>query len=312
MPKHLLSIQGLNKSELFKILDSAENFLSVSEQEVKKVPILHGKTVVNLFLEPSTRTRTSFEIAAKRLSADTINFNVNSSSLVKGESLLDTGRTIAAMAPDILIVRNSASGTAKFFAENLHNVSVVNAGDGMHAHPTQALLDLLTLKQHFGTIENLKIAIVGDIRHSRVARSNVVAHTLLNNEVRLVGPKTLVPEEFIKNGCYNTSNVKVYHDLEKGIAGAQVVMCLRMQLERMKEKFVPSLSEYSYGYRVSEEILSRCAPSAVILHPGPTNRGVEVDSNLIDSKRSLVTNQVTNGVAVRMAVLNYVTNSEEK
>lgn len=312
MPKHLLSIKGLNKLELFKILQSAQDFVSVSEREIKKLPILHGKTVVNLFLEPSTRTRTSFEIAAKRLSADTINFNVSSSSLVKGESLLDTGRTIAAMAPDILVVRNSASGTANFFAENLHNVSVVNAGDGMHAHPTQALLDLLTLKQHFGTIENLKIAIVGDIRHSRVARSNIVAHTLLNNEVRLIGPKTLVPNELTQNGCYNTPNVKVYHDLEKGLEGVHVVMCLRMQLERMKEKFVPSLSEYSYGYRVSEEILSRCAPSAVILHPGPTNRGVEVESNLIDSKHSLVTNQVSNGVAVRMAVLSYVTNSEEK
>ena len=308
MPNHLLKIEGLSKDELYEILNNAASLAEVSERDIKKVPALRGKTVVNLFLEPSTRTRTSFEIAAKRLSADVVNINVAASSLVKGESLLDTGRTLEAMAMDILVVRNSASGTAEFFAKHLKNVAVINAGDGMHAHPTQALLDLLTLKQHFGKLEGLKLAIVGDNLHSRVVRSNIVAHNLLGNEVHLVGPTTLLPDEFV--GSY--PNIKIYHDLKEGIAGCDAVMCLRMQLERMKDHFVPTLGDYSAHYRVSEELIKQYAPHAVILHPGPSNRGVEATGELLDSERSLVTRQVTNGVAVRMAVLLRAVLDEEE
>ncbi|MGI6524079.1 MAG: aspartate carbamoyltransferase catalytic subunit [Bdellovibrionota bacterium] len=307
MPKHLLGIQHLSLEELYVFLNNAQNFVEVSERDIKKVPTLRGKTIVNMFLEPSTRTRTSFEIAGKRLSGDVVNVSASGSSLTKGESLLDMGRAIQAMSPDILVVRHKATGAPHFFAHYLKSVSVVNAGDGMNEHPTQALLDLLSLRQRFQGrkhgIEKLRIAIVGDVRHSRVARSNVWAHKLLGNEVNLVGPNTLVPRELGEPSCFGEGTVKLYSNLVEGIEGADVVMCLRMQLERMQNNFVPTLEEYSNEFFITEKLLSKYAPTAVVMHPGPINRGVEVETDLIDGERSLVEQQVRNGVAVRMAVL---------
>ena len=306
MPRHLLGIEELSKEELLGFLANAAKFIEVSERDIKKVPALRGKTVINLFLEPSTRTRTSFEIAGKRLSGDVINISGSTSSTVKGETLLDTARTLEAMSPDILVIRHKESGAAHFLAKRLAETSVVNAGDGMHEHPTQALLDCLSLMQRFGDrkggIEGLKIAIIGDVRHSRVARSNIWAHKLLGNRINLVGPATLVPREFGETE-FGGAAVGIYHDLAEGIAGADVVMCLRMQLERQDQNFVPSLQEYTNEYIVTEELLGRYAPNAVVMHPGPVNRGTEVQSLLIDGPRSLLNRQVTNGVAVRMAVL---------
>ena len=306
MPRHLLGIEGLTLGEFEHLLKNSEGFLEISERPIKKVPSLRGKTIINLFLEPSTRTRTSFEIAGKRLSADTINISPSLSSVVKGETLLDTARNLQAMAPDILVIRDKHSGAPDFLAQRLTGTSVVNAGDGMHEHPTQALLDCLSLRQHFKQrpqgIKKLRIAIVGDVRHSRVVRSNLWAHRLLENEVNLIGPPTLVPSEFVDPRAFG-GKVRVFHSLTAGIDGADVVMCLRMQLERQEGNFVPSLEEYSHEFMVSEELLERYAPRAVVLHPGPINRGIEVQSKLVDSKRSLVTDQVKNGVAVRMAVL---------
>ena len=302
MKRHLLDIESLTLSELEKYLISAQQFVEVSERDIKKVPALRGKTIINLFLEPSTRTRTSFEIAAKRLSADAINISAQGSSVSKGETLLDTARTLEAMNPNAIVIRHRESGAAAMLAQHGLNASIINAGDGQHEHPTQALLDLLTLKQHFKErgISGLRVAIVGDVRHSRVARSHIWAHRLLGNEVRLVGPETLVPLD-LKRAFKGST--ETYTSLQEGIANADVVMCLRLQLERQAGNFVPSLEEYSREYGVSEALLARCAPLAVVLHPGPANRGVEISSDLIDGPRSLVARQVTNGVAVRMAVL---------
>lgn len=306
MRKHLLGISGLESEAFADLLENAHNFADISEREVKKVPALRGKTIVNLFLEPSTRTRTSFEIAGKRLSADTINISGSSSSVVKGETLLDTGRTIQAMAPDAIVIRHSAAGAPHFLARMIPGAAVVNAGDGMHEHPTQALLDCLTLMQHYGQgysgLKGRTIAIVGDVVHSRVARSNILAHKLLGNAVRLVGPRTLVPNELAAVQEYG-DHVEVFHNLREGLEGADIVMCLRMQLERMKGLFVPSLDEYSRHYCVSERILSEVAPQAVVLHPGPANRGIEIAHDVLEGQRALVSHQVRNGVAVRMAVL---------
>lgn len=302
MPKHLLGIEGLSKEEILTYIQNAQSFVEVSERELKKVPPLRGKTVINLFLEPSTRTRSSFEIAAKRLSADLLNIGGTESSIVKGESLLDTARTLQAMAPHIIIMRHRESGAAHFLAQHLSSVSVVNAGDGMHEHPTQALLDCLTLQRHFGRLEGLKIAIVGDVRHSRVVRSNVWAHIALGNRVNLVGPPTLVPREF-QGAKFFGKGVQIFHDLRQGIEGADVVMCLRMQLERQKDAYVPSLEEYCRNYCINESLLGELAPNCVVLHPGPANRGLEVSSEVLDGPRSLVAQQVAHGVAVRMAVL---------
>lgn len=304
--RHLLGIENLTKQQLYWFLRNAESFLEVSDRSIKKVPALRGKTIINLFLEPSTRTRTSFEIAGKRLSADTINISGSSSSVVKGESLLDTAHNLEAMAPDVLVIRHKESGSPAFLAANLSKTAVVNAGDGMHEHPTQALLDCLTLKQHFANradgIEGLKIAIVGDIRHSRVARSNIWAHKLLGSEIRLVGPATLVPPQMAAVQAFD-AGIKIYHELEEGLAGVDVVLVLRMQLERQEQQFVPSIDQYSKEYCVSERTLARVAPKCVVLHPGPANRGTEISSEVADGPRSLVLRQVTNGVAVRMAVL---------
>lgn len=302
MPKHLLGIEGLSKEEILTHVHNAQSFVEVSERDLKKVPPLRGKTVINLFLEPSTRTRSSFEIAAKRLSADLLNIGGSESSLVKGESLLDTAKTLQAMAPHIIIMRHKESGAAHFLARHLDSVSVVNAGDGMHEHPTQALLDCLTMLQHFGRLDGLKIAIVGDVRHSRVARSNIWAHLALGNKINLVGPPTLIPREFQGQKFFG-KGVSIHHDLRSGIEGADVVMCLRMQLERQKDAYVPSLEEYCRNYCVSEKVLADMAPNCVVLHPGPANRGLEISSDVLDGKRSLVSKQVSHGVAVRMAVL---------
>jgi aspartate carbamoyltransferase catalytic subunit len=309
--KHLLGIEHLSRSELDAILKNAEEFVEVSGRDIKKVPSLRGKTVINLFLESSTRTRSSFEIAAKRLSADTINIGANDSSVTKGETLLDTARTLEAMRPDILIVRHKASGAADFLAKHLQHSAIVNAGDGTHEHPTQALLDLLSLKQRFKDrsrgLEGLTVAIVGDVLHSRVARSNIWAHRLLGNKVRLVGPRSLLPTLFSDTQAFpaldNGFELSIHHDLHTGLQGADVVLCLRMQLEREAGNFVPSLQEYSREFCVSERVLAKVAPHAVVMHPGPMNRGTEISGELADGARSLIINQVANGVAVRMAVL---------
>ena len=313
MVDHLLGIEGLSKTEIHRYLDTAHSFVEVSERDIKKVPTLRGKTIVNIFFEPSTRTLASFDIAGKRLSADTINVSAGSSSVKKGETLLDTVRTLESMNPDILVMRHSESGAPHFAAQHLSRASVVNAGDGAHEHPTQALLDLLTLRQHFGAhsrgIEGLKIGFVGDVRHSRVARSNIWAHVALGNEVRLIGPSTLVPNEFAS--VFRSDRVSVVHDLSTGLEGLDVVVCLRMQLERQDEHFIPNLDEYSKEYCVSERILARCCPKSVVLHPGPMNRGTEISGDVADGPRSLIRRQVNNGVAVRMAVLYLLARTAE-
>ena len=314
--KHLLGIRDLSLEEFNLLLNNADQFIEISTRDLKKVPALRGKTVINFFLEPSTRTRTSFEIAGKRLSADTINVSGSTSSIVKGETLLDTVETLESMAPDVLVIRHKKSGAARFVASCLSNTAVVNAGDGMNEHPTQALLDFLTLKKHYSTtdrdIQGLTVAIVGDIRHSRVARSAIWGHMLLGNKVRLVGPPTLVQPEFCGEKCFG-SNVEIVHSLHEGLEGVDVVMCLRMQLERQSNHFVPSLEEYSRQYCVSEQILSRFAPESVVLHPGPANRGIEISSDVLDGPRSLTRAQVTYGVAVRMSVLfTLIVGSEEE
>ncbi|MCO6429548.1 MAG: aspartate carbamoyltransferase catalytic subunit [Deltaproteobacteria bacterium] len=306
MRQHLLGIEYLKKSELENYLSNAEAFVEVSQRELKKVPALRGKTVINLFLEPSTRTRASFEIAAKRLSADTVNMTGSESSVTKGETLIDTARTLQAMAPDVIVVRHKESGVPNLLVNHISRASIINAGDGLHEHPTQALLDCLTLKQHFAAqdrpLEGLKVAIVGDIRHSRVARSNIWAHKLLGNEVRLIAPPTLMPPYAGGAGAFE-GGVQIFHSLAEGLEGADVVMVLRMQLERQSEHFVPTIEEYIAEYGINEHILRRYAPGAVVLHPGPINRGVELSSEVADGPRALIGNQVTNGVAVRMAVL---------
>lgn len=309
MTEHLLGIRTLTKERLLELLHNGEQFVEINEREIKKVPSLRGRSIINLFLEPSTRTRVSFELAGKRLSADTINISSSESSTKKGETLLDTVRTIEAMSPDAVVIRSSASGASDFLAQKTENISIINAGDGLHEHPTQALLDCLTIKQHFnGQTSGLTVAIVGDVYHSRVARSNILANLLLGNEVRLVGPRTLVPQKLIDKNLLSpvhgsTGKLKVCDSIEEGISGANVVMVLRMQLERQNNFFVPSLEEYSREFGITEKRLSKLAPDAVVLHPGPINRGIEISSEVAYGPRSLIPRQVKLGVAVRMAVL---------
>lgn len=302
--KHLLGIRYISRSEFLELLDSARSFIEVSERDIKKVPALRGKTIINLFLENSTRTRVSFEIAAKRLSADAVNVSASGSSVAKGETVLDTVWNIKAMNPDILVIRHKESGTPEFLSRHLEGVSIVNAGDGTHEHPTQALLDCLTLDQHFAKqgrgLTGLKIAIVGDVFHSRVARSNLWAHKYLGNKVTVVAPPPLVPTGIEK--VFGDS-IQVTSSLREGIEGADVVMCLRMQLERQGNFFVPTLEDYTRAFCVSERVLSDVAPNCVVLHPGPMNRGIEISTEVADGPRSLIGNQVNMGVAVRMAVL---------
>ncbi len=296
---HLLSIEGLPQAVLTHILDTAGTFLSVNERDVKKVPLLRGKSVFNLFFENSTRTRTTFEIAAKRLSADVINLSVSTSSVSKGETLLDTARNLEAMAPDCIVIRHSSAGAPAHLAQ-VCNAAIVNAGDGAHEHPTQALLDALTIREHKGHLDGLRVAIIGDILHSRVARSNVYLLSKLGAAISVAGPGTLVPPEFaglIEQG------VRVERKIEDVIVDADVVMILRVQRERQTEAFFPSMREYAVHYGLHLRHLSLAAPDAIVMHPGPMNRGIEISSEIADGGRSLILDQVTNGVAVRMAVL---------
>jgi len=298
--KHFLTIDGLERELLVKILDTAESFAGVGERAVKKVPLLRGKTIVNLFFEPSTRTRTTFELAAKRLSADVLNINASTSSTTKGESLLDTLRTLEAMHCDMFVVRHAQSGAAHFIARHAApHISVINGGDGRHAHPTQAMLDMFTIRRHKGDFASLKVAIVGDVAHSRVARSQIHALTILGAaEVRIVAPRTLVPPGVESLG------VTVHHHLREGLAGADVVILLRLQNERMQGALLPSSHEYFQYYGVTEEKLAVADPDAIVMHPGPLNRGVEIDSDVADGSRSVILRQVSYGIAIRMAVMS--------
>ncbi|MCH7566979.1 MAG: aspartate carbamoyltransferase catalytic subunit [Nitrospirae bacterium] len=294
--KDLVSIESLSADEIRLILETADSFKEVSGREIKKVPALRGKTVVNLFLEPSTRTRTSFELAAKRLSADVITFSPSSSSIVKGETLLDTARNIEAMQADIIVLRHPAAGAAETLARGLKS-SVVNAGDGWHEHPTQALVDLFTLREKQLDFPGLRVAIVGDIAHSRVARSNIYALTKLGAEVRAVGPPTMIPSALDRLG------VRVYHKLDEGLRGANVIMMLRLQLERQGKALFPTIREYSQFYGLTSERLKLAEPGVWVMHPGPINRGVEIAPEVADSFSSVILDQAANGIAVRMGIL---------
>ena len=296
---HLLSIEGLPGDILRQILDTAESFVGVTQREVKKVPLLRGKAIFNLFFEPSTRTRTTFEIAAKRLSADVINLAINLSSQTKGESVLDTVANLAAMQADMFIVRHSQSGAPHLIARHVNEeIHVINAGDGRHAHPTQGLLDMFTIRHYKKDFTRLRVAIVGDILHSRVARSQIHALTTLGvPELRVIGPKTLLPSNVDSLG------VHVYHDMAKGLKDVDVVMMLRLQNERMQGSFVPSPQEFFKFYGLTAEKLALAKPDAIVLHPGPMNRGVEIDSDVADGSQSVILPQVTFGIAIRMAVM---------
>ncbi|MGE5300192.1 MAG: aspartate carbamoyltransferase catalytic subunit [Acidobacteriota bacterium] len=294
--KDLIGIKALDAADIEQILDTAAGFKDVLGRDIKKVPALRGKTTVNLFYEPSTRTRTSFELAAKRLSTDVINFSVSTSSVVKGESLRDTALTIQALGADFIIVRHSCSGVAHFLANNL-DASVVNAGDGTNEHPTQALLDLFTIREKKGVIRGLEVAIVGDILHSRVAKSNIYALKKMGAGVRLVGPPTLVPD------VLKDLDVQIYSDMDRGLKDADIVMMLRIQIERQGKGFFPTTVEYFRNWGLTPERLSMTKKSALVMHPGPMNRGVEISSDVADGMRSVILDQVTNGLAVRMAVL---------
>jgi len=298
--KHLLGIGELTPAEIVHILDTAETFQSISQREIKKVPTLRGRTVINLFFEASTRTRTSFELAGKRLSADTINISASTSSVTKGETLLDTARNLEAMSPDFIVIRHPSAGAPHALAR-ICRAAVINAGDGAHEHPTQALLDALTIRQHKGRIENLRVAIIGDILHSRVARSNMHLLTKLGAEVRLAGPGTLVPPEFKE--LVAQGELRVAGRIEEAIEGADVVMVLRIQRERQDAAFFPSLREYAVHYGLNLKRLKGAQPDAIVMHPGPMNRGIEIASDVADGTRSLILDQVANGLAVRMAVL---------
>jgi aspartate carbamoyltransferase catalytic subunit len=294
--KHLLDIQSLTAEEILTVLDTARAFKAVGERAIKKVPALRGKTVVNLFIEPSTRTRISFELAAQRLTADVINFSAEASSLKKGETLKDTARNLEALNADIIVIRHSASGAAHFLSRFLR-ASVINAGDGAHEHPTQALLDAFTIREKKGKIEGLNVTILGDILYSRVARSNIWLLTKMGARVTLCGPATLVPRVFERMGCRVTYNV------DEAIADADIIHLLRIQHERQRKSMFPSIGEYTSQFGLTEARLARTKGQALIMHPGPINRGVEIDSQIADSARSVILDQVTNGLAVRMAVL---------
>jgi aspartate carbamoyltransferase catalytic subunit len=301
--KDLLGMQDLDAAEIIGVLDTASSMKEIAAREIKKVPTLRGKTVVNLFYESSTRTRTSFEIAGKWLSADVINFSASGSSSEKGESLLDTARNIEAMSPDVVVVRHKAAGAPALLARHLR-CGVVNAGDGAHEHPTQALLDLMTIREKKGHLEGLNVTIVGDITHSRVARSDIYGMRKMGITVTVAGPPTLIPAQCQELG------VKVSHRLEEAIAHADVIMMLRLQHERMQGGFIPSLREYSRVWGLSLAKLEHCRPDVLIMHPGPVNRGVELAPEVADSPYSVILDQVANGVAVRMAVLYMLAGSK--
>jgi aspartate carbamoyltransferase catalytic subunit len=300
--KDLLGIRELSVEEINTILDTAESFKEVSARAIKKVPALRGKTVINLFFEASTRTRTSFEIAAKRLSADAVNISASSSSVSKGESLVDTAQNLQAMAPDAIVIRHPSPGVPHQLSRMV-SASIINGGDGAHEHPTQALLDAFTIREHKGRIAGLQVAIVGDIMHSRVARSNAHLLTRLGAHVRIGGPRTLIPIGYDKLIENSEGSLTVCDHIDEAIAGSDVVMMLRIQRERMTDAFFPSLKEYSVQYGLTLRRLELAANDCIVMHPGPINRGIEISSEVVDSARSLILDQVTNGVAVRMAIL---------
>ena len=300
---HLLTLEGLPRANIFHILDTADSFVSIAEREVKKVPLLRGKSIFNLFFENSTRTRTTFEIAAKRLSADVINLNIGASSTSKGETVLDTIDNLSAMLADMFVVRHAQSGAAHMIAAHLNAtarpyIHVINAGDGRHAHPTQGLLDLFTIRHYKKDFSQLTVAIVGDVLHSRVARSLIHGLTTLGTpEVRVVGPNTLIPAAAAQLG------VRVFSDMKEGVKGCDVVVMLRLQNERMRGSLLPSAGEFFKHYGLTEDKLALAKPDAIVMHPGPMNRGVEIDSPVADGKHSVILPQVTFGIAVRMAVM---------
>jgi aspartate carbamoyltransferase catalytic subunit len=302
--KHILGIEQMSAEDINLILDTAESFKEISLRSIKKVPTLRGKTIINVFFEASTRTRTSFEIAGKRLSADTVNISASTSAVVKGETLEDTAKNLEAMKPDIIVMRHSCSGAPHYLAERC-DFSVINAGDGAHEHPSQALLDLLTMREHKGRIEGLTVAIVGDITHSRVARSNVYALNKLGAEVRLCGPGTMLPPGIDRLGA------RVFDRIEDAIRDADVVMMLRIQQERQGKTMLPSLREYAMFYGLNPERMKLAKPDAIVMHPGPMNRGVEISSSVADGSQNVILDQVENGVAVRMALLYLVSGGEK-
>jgi aspartate carbamoyltransferase catalytic subunit len=299
--KHFLTVEGLGRGLLTEILDRSEGFLGVVQQAVKKVPLCRGKIVANLFFENSTRTRTTFELAAKRLSADVLNLNIGTSATAKGETLLDTLRNLEAMHVDMFVVRHADSGAAHFIAAHAApHVSVINAGDGRHSHPTQGMLDMFTIRRHKGAFEPLVVAIVGDVLHSRVARSQIAAlNRLGTGEVRVIAPRTLIPSR-----AEEALGVRVFHDLRDGVRDADVIILLRLQRERMDGGFLPSEHEYFHLFGLTEKRLASAKPDAIVMHPGPINRGVEMDSRVADGERSVILEQVSNGLAVRMAVMS--------
>src|SRR5262245_3607959 len=305
MKKDLLGIDDLSREEIYRILETAEAMREIGERPIKKVPTLRGKTIVNLFYEPSTRTRTSFEIAEKRLSADTLNIAVASSSVLKGESLVDTAMNIEAMAPDVIVLRHASSGACHLLSR-LCKSRVINAGDGMHEHPTQALLDAFTIREHKKRIEGLKVAVVGDLLHSRVLRSNVLLLTKLGADVWLSGPPTMVPTGIQRLG------VRVSTSVDEAVENADVIMMLRIQHERMQGAFFPSVREYFTVFGMTVERVKRARPDVIIMHPGPMNRGVEIASDVADGPYSVILEQVANGVAVRMAVLYLLAGGPEQ
>lgn len=303
--KDILGMKDLTVDEINLILETAESFLEISTREIKKVPTLRGKSIINLFYEASTRTRTSFEIAGKRLSADTINISASTSSVVKGETLIDTARNLEAMNPDVIVIRHSAAGAPHMLAKLLRQ-SIINAGDGAHEHPTQALLDMMTIKEKKGTIAGLKVAIVGDIMHSRVARSNIYGLSKMGANVVLAGPATMLPRNIEQMG------VEVHTNLEDAIIDADVVMMLRIQLERQKQSIFPSLREYSQHYCLNRTNIQLAKKDLIVMHPGPINRGVEISPDIVDDPScSVILDQVNNGVAVRMALLYLLTGGNE-
>ncbi len=301
--RHLLSIEETPKEKIEEILSTAKGFLEISRRPIKKVPVLRGKTVVNLFFEPSTRTRSSFEIAAKRLSADVMNFSASVSSVRKGETLKDTVLNLEAMKTDLIVIRHPSPGAARFLTTFCRS-AVINAGDGAHEHPTQALLDALTVLEHKGRLDGMKVVIVGDILHSRVARSDLFLFHKMGSSVVLSGPPTLLPPYF------KALPAEVEYDLDRAVDGADVVIMLRLQMERMKGGFLPSLREYRARYQLTEERLSRMRPDGIVMHPGPINRGIELSHEVADSPRSVILDQVEKGVAVRMAVLSLLLGGE--
>jgi aspartate carbamoyltransferase catalytic subunit len=297
--RHILEMNQFSREDIDHILNTADSFKEISSRPIKKVPTLRGHTIINLFFEPSTRTRLSFEVAAKRMSADTFNISASTSSTTKGETLIDTARNISAMHPDIIVIRHASSGAPQLLSRHV-NAAVINAGDGAHEHPSQSLLDLMTVKEHRGSLAGLKVAIIGDITHSRVARSNIEGFSTMGSEVFVYGPSTLIPQGIDGLGA------TVCTSLEQAVRDADVVMTLRIQRERQNDPLLPSLREYARYFGISNEILSFARPDVLVMHPGPVNRGVELTPDVADGARSVILDQVTNGVAVRMALLYLV------